>query len=191
MVKSAAIQQEFQAIQTSLEVLEPLDQVQRQFAISMILSRLGMSASTSLPGAPPSTPPAGGGAADAARLSNVTAKEFIKSKAPSTDLERFVCLAYYLTRSPETSSFSTRDIRRLNTEAACQDFANAAATATNAVKQSKFLSLAGGGKKRITTRGEALVEALPDREKVKEALAATPRVKSRRRGAKKTGKASK
>jgi hypothetical protein len=194
MAKSAAIQQEFQAIQTSLEVLEPLDPVQRQFAISMILSRLQMSAPVpAMSGGAPSPLHPGataGGAGGAAGIGGMTVKDFIKSKAPRTDLERFICLAYYLTHASETSNFSTRDITKVNTEAACQDFSNAAATATNAVNQSKFLSLAGGGKKRITTRGEALVEALPNRERVKEALAAAPRVKKRKRR-KKTGKASK
>ena len=42
MPKSSVITQEFQAIQAALEALEPLDTTQRQFAVSMILSRLGM-----------------------------------------------------------------------------------------------------------------------------------------------------
>jgi len=42
--KASVITQEFQAIQAALEVLEPLDPTQRQFAVSMILSRLRMEA---------------------------------------------------------------------------------------------------------------------------------------------------
>ncbi len=117
-------------------------------------------------------------------------KDFLKHKAPTTDLERFICLAYYLTHGQDTPNFTTREITKLNTDAHGEDFSNAAATAMNAVKQSKYLSSAGGGKKRITTRGESLVDALPDRAKVKEVLAAAPR-RGKKRGRAKKSKAAK
>ena len=53
MAKNSVITVEFKAIQTSLEALEPLDETQRRFAISMILARLGMdgtAASAQVPG---------------------------------------------------------------------------------------------------------------------------------------------
>jgi hypothetical protein len=186
--KSSVITQEFQAIQTALEALEPLDPVQRQFAVSMILSRLGIGGT---PGAAPGTEapaPVAAGAASAGTtgLGGIGVKEFLKQKAPTTELERLVCLAYYLTHSMNISSFMTKEIKKLNTEAHGMDFSNAAATATNAVRQSKFLSGASGGKKRITTRGEAVVEAMPDRAKVKEVLAVSQRSGKRRRGPKKS-----
>lgn len=187
MPKPSIITQEFQAIQTALEVLEPLNTAQRDFAVSMILSRLGMG---SAPGAalpaeshPPAAPGVGGGAAT--DLDKISAKEFLKRKAPTTDLERLVCLAYYLTHAQDRASFTTRDITLLNAEAHGTDFSNAAATAMNAVRQSKLLSTAASGKKRINTRGEGLVEALPDRTKAKEALTAS------RSGRKKRGRAKK
>jgi hypothetical protein len=102
-------------------------------------------------------------------------KDFLKHKAPVTDLERFICLAYLLMHGMNTLSFTTREITKLNADAHGTDFSNAAATAMNAVTQSRFLSRAGGGKKRITTLGEAVVEALPDRAKMKEVLASAPR----------------
>ena len=192
MAKSSVITQEFQAIQASLEALEPLDPTQRQFAVAMILSRLGMGG---IPGVAPGAgaPPLGaGGAASTGvtSLGNINVKEFLKQKAPTTDLERFVCLAYYLTHAMDTPSFTTKQITKLNTDAHGTDFSNAAATAMNAVKQSKYLSRAGGGKKRITTRGEAVVDAMPDRAKVKEVLAAAPR-RGKKRGRPKKGKAAK
>jgi hypothetical protein len=70
------------------------------------------------------------------------------------------------------------------------NFSNAAATAMNAVNQSKYLSRASGGRKRITTRGEAVVDAMPDRAKVKEVLAAGRR-SGKKRGRPKKGKAAK
>ena len=180
MGKQSVITVEFKAIQTSLEVLEPLDETQRRFAISMILTRLGMEGAGGLPrvasgavnagmhGAGTGAAAAGGGGGD---IKDLTSKDFLKQKQPRTDLERFACLAYYLTHARDLAEFSTRDITKLNGEAHGPNFTNAAATAQNGMKQSKFFSKAGGGKKRITTLGEAVVEALPSAEAVKEALA--------------------
>lgn len=50
--------------------------------------------------------------------------------------------------------------------------------ARNAVQQ-EYLSLAGGAKKQITARGDALVDALPDRNLVKDALGRMPARKRR------------
>lgn len=192
MPKSSVITQEFQAIQAALEALEPLDPTQRQFAVSMILSRLGMGGTPGTApgaGAPPSVA-AGAASAGVTGLGGIGVKEFLKQKAPTTDLERLVCLAYYLTHAMNTPSFSTKEITKLNTDAHGMDFSNAAATAMNAVNQSKYLSSASGGRKRITTRGEAVVEAMPDRAKVKEVLAAGRR-SGKKRGRPKKGKAAK
>jgi hypothetical protein len=185
--KSSVITQEFKAIQISLEALEPLEATQRQFAVTMILSRLGMAGApvvgtTAGAESGGTRAPANAGLADhsssPARLGSV--KDFLKSKAPTTDRERLICLAYYLTHARDNGNFSTRDITKLNAEAHGADFSNPAATAMNCVNQSKFLSAAGGGKKRITTLGEAVVEALPDQAKVKEVLAGAPRRRKKR-----------
>jgi hypothetical protein len=178
MAKESAITVEFKAIQTSLEALEPLDDTQRRFAVSMILARLGMDGAAGhlrvapgvghvgAPGA--GSPPPG----TTGNIKDLSAKDFLKQKQPRTDLERFTCLAYYLTHAQGITQFSTRDVTKLNGEAHGPNFTNAAATAQNGMKQSRFFSKAGGGKKRITTLGEAVVEALPSAEAVKEALSA-------------------
>ena len=192
MPKSSIITQEFQSIQAALEALEPLDPTQRQFAVSMILSRLGMGGTLGVAPGAGIPPPVAAGAASThvTGLGGIGVKEFLKQKAPTTDLERFICLAYYLTHSMDTPSFTTREITKLNADAHGMDFSNAASTAMNAVKQSKYLSSASGGKKRITTRGEGVVEAMPDRAKVKEFLAASQHSGTKRRRPKK-GKAAK
>lgn len=103
----------------------------------------------------------------------IGAREFLAQKSPRSDTERTACLAYYLTKFRNTSQFKTIDITRLNTEAAQPKLANASYTARNAVDQ-QYLALAGAGKKQITIRGEALVEALPDRNVVRDALEKNP-----------------
>lgn len=104
---------------------------------------------------------------------SVTAKQFMAEKQPKSDMERLTCLAYYLTHNKQVITFKTVELTHLNVEAAQPKLSNASATARNAVDQ-QYLALAGGGKKQITQRGEALVNALPDRNAVKEALTQHP-----------------
>ena len=104
------------------------------------------------------------------RADSNTPKPFMTGKRPTTDMEKVTCLAYYLTHHRGTNVFKTKDLSDLNIEAAQQKLSNPSATARNAVNHG-LLTLAGGGRKQITPRGEAVVEALPDRDKVKAAMA--------------------
>jgi hypothetical protein len=98
-------------------------------------------------------------------------KQFLAQKKPKNNNERVACLAYYLTHNRNTSSFKTKDIRKLNIDAAQPRFSNPASSVTAATSTHRYLSSAGGGNKQITALGEAVVEALPDREKVSAAIA--------------------
>ena len=157
----------------------------------MILSRLGI-ASQDTSDAPPesrraSATPRTSGESEGI-VHGETIKDFLKRKLPKTESERLICIAYYLTHASNTSEFSTKDINTLNGEAHQSAFANASVTIGNAVRHSKFLCAGSDGKKKITTTGEALVEALPDREKVSEALKA---IRPRSAKSKKKSKRSK
>jgi hypothetical protein len=101
-----------------------------------------------------------------------TAKTFVAGKRPTTDVERIACLAYYLTHFRDTPQFNAKDLANLNAEAAQPKMGNITRAVNNATHQNRFLSQAGSGKKQITVIGEALVEALPDRNRVKEAFEA-------------------
>lgn len=96
-------------------------------------------------------------------------KMFMAVKKPSSETERIICLAYYLTNFRSTPAFKTKDLSKLNTEAAQPLFSNATAFARNA-DNAGYLAKAGGGSKQITTLGEAIVAALPNREDVKSAI---------------------
>ena len=109
-----------------------------------------------------------------------TPMEFMTSRRATTDMERVTCLAYYLKHKRDTPVFKTKELTELNIEAAQPKLSNPSATSRNAVTHG-YLSLAGGGQKQITARGEALVTALPDREKVQESLNAIPFRKLRKR----------
>ena len=181
MAAESVITKEFDAIKTCLEALVPLDANQRTFVLKMVLTRLGMSSAEvsehprqGASGSSNSGPKSPEG--QEGIIGGETIKDFLKRKLPKTEAERLVCIAYYLTHASNTSEFSTRDINTLNSEAHQPAFANASVTIGNAVRQSRFLCQASNGQKKITTVGEALVEALPDREKLSDAVnAARPR----------------
>jgi hypothetical protein len=108
-----------------------------------------------------------------------TAKSFAASKRPSTDVEKVAVSAFYLTYQEATPHFKTVDLERVTTDAAIE-ISNFARAVDNATRQSKFLAKAGSGKKQITSLGEAIVNALPDREKVSAALKEGPARKKRK-----------
>ncbi|MCX5852913.1 MAG: hypothetical protein NT072_12825 [Deltaproteobacteria bacterium] len=109
----------------------------------------------------------------------ISPKEFIMEKEPETDVERVVCLSYYLAHYRDVRHFKTSDISNINTEAAQRKFANTAYVVNNAT-QSGYLAQAPGNSKQLSAMGEQYVEALPDR-----ALAKSVALKSRSRRAKK------
>jgi hypothetical protein len=118
-------------------------------------------AASTTPPASPATPGTGSG---------TTPKQFIAQKRPENNYERVACLAYYLTHSRNTPHFKTTDITKLNTEAAGH-ISNPSLAVMHATATYHYLSAAGGGKKQLTSLGEAVVEALPDRATVKAAIA--------------------
>jgi hypothetical protein len=98
------------------------------------------------------------------------AKRFLVDKAPTSDVERVACLAYYLTHFRGTPHFKTSDISALNVEAAARQFSNAAFAVNNATN-SGYLVPSVKGAKQLSAAGERFVEALPDRLAAREAMA--------------------
>jgi hypothetical protein len=110
----------------------------------------------------------------------ISPKEFLLKKQPRTDVERVACLAYYLTHYREQPHFKTLDISKLNTEAAQIKLSNPASAVDNAATYG-YLTQATRGSKQLSAPGEKYVEALPDREAARVAMAsARPRKKSKR-----------
>ncbi len=121
-------------------------------------------------------------------IESMSPKAFMALRKPSSEIERIVCLAYYLNHNRSIGAFKTKDLTKLNTEAAQPSFSNPTVFARNA-ETAGYLAKAGGGSKQISDLGEKLVNALPDREKVKEVLADYRASKARR--PKKTRKTTK
>lgn len=100
---------------------------------------------------------------------DMSAKEFLREKSPKTDIERVVCLAYYLTHYKDTPHFKTLDLSNLNTEAAQPKFSNAAFSVVNATNAG-LLVPAVKGSKQLSAAGELFVQALPDRDAAKASI---------------------
>lgn len=114
----------------------------------------------------------------------LSVKEFLMKKQPRTDVERVACLAYYLTHYMDQRHFKTVDISRLNTEAAQLRFANPAFAVANAANLG-YLAPATKGNKQISAAGEVFVDALPDRDAARAAMAsARPKRRQKKNHAK-------
>jgi hypothetical protein len=185
MATKAEYQSDVDALGTVLDALSKLQVAGQQWVLDTAAARLHISvpsAGQRLKNLPPSdsgaTPPAN------TNLGDLKPKEFVKHKAPNSDVDRVACLAFYLTNVRQTPAYAARDLSTLNTEAAGPRF-NMSRALDNATRLSCYLTSAGKGKKQITTLGEDVVEALPDYAKVAEVLSAAKATKRRKAGKKK------
>ncbi len=111
---------------------------------------------------------------------NIGPKEFLREKAPHTDVERMACLAYYLAHYVNLAEFKTLDLIKLNTKAAHAKFTNAGRTTANALQYGYFAQAHKKGYRQLSAAGEEYVLALPDRQAAKAAMGRI-RPKSKRR----------
>ena len=167
---------EVKAMDLALGALSGLEPDEQKRILVWLIDKLKLSGSVSLgvPAAGSSPAPQLGGAPiGSGPGSGLTPKQFMAQKKPKTDAERMTCLAYFMTHQRGTTQFKTKELTDLNKEAAGTPFSNAGVAVNNAALI-HYMTAAGGGAKQITVRGEAVVEALPDREKVKAALEENP-----------------
>lgn len=163
------------AMKAVLQALAPLEQEERARVITFVVSKMKISNTPHTSQVRTGTsqmavmlPPASG-----ADLS-VTPKVFLAQKKPLNAVERVACLGYFLAHHRGLTKFRNEDLMNLNDEAAQPRIGNIAQTVKNAIVQSGYLAADGEGLRQISARGEAIVQALPDREGVKAAQAEFP-----------------
>lgn len=158
---------DFEALSTIVRVLKELDPDSQKRVLQSVQTFLGVSVGRSSNDVfnISATPSEGVFSRDL----TLSPKEFLRDKNPQTDVERVICLAYYLTHYRDTPHFKTVDISSLNTEAAQPKFSNTAVAVDNARKVG-YLVPATKGNKQISAIAEKFVEMLPDREAAREAI---------------------
>jgi hypothetical protein len=171
---SAGFSKELNALASVLKALSPLEEKAREFVIRTVVDRLNIVKTAIDPKKDQLNGSSSGrnGTSLTDSLEGIEPRRFLALKKPRTELERIVCLAYYLTHARSTPYFKTSDLTALNTEAAGGRFSNPSVTVNNATIQSRFFAPAGKeGKKQLTPLGEDYVRALPDFEAAKTVVA--------------------
>ena len=171
-----------------LAALSPLEEKDRSWVVASAVSSLSISATTIESSAAMMGNASAGAAAAAAEAARSVpgkpgtkehAKGWLRGKAPFNDLLRVACLGYYLLKFKDTPTFKTKDISAMNTEAAGTHISNASRSLDDATNKGKYFAPAGSGKKQLTGFGEEVVEALPDKEKLKEVEMRRPKKKKK------------
>jgi hypothetical protein len=96
-------------------------------------------------------------------------KTFLAQKRPDSFYERVACLVYFLEKFTGQAEVGTKDITKANSDARLSKLTNPAVFVKHATHTYGYLTPLGKRKFAISARGEAVVEALPDRAKVEEA----------------------
>jgi len=96
-------------------------------------------------------------------------KAFMAQKRPDGYPERIACLVYYLEKSEGRADVGTNDITKANSDARLSKLTNPAVFVKYATHNYGYLTSLGKRKFAISLRGEAVVDALPDRAQVEEA----------------------
>jgi len=189
--ESTAHMDDFESLKRIIDCLRPLDEDGQIRLIKSAITFLrldanfgGLRATTSQPTNSPSGFPQP--ASSFATRTEMSPKQFLNEKQPANDIERVVCLAYFLTHFRSMAEFKTLDISKLNTEAAQPKFSNPSVPVENATQRS-FLVATSGGNKQLGAVGEQFVQALPDRDAAKAVL---ERVRVRKPRKKRSGSAS-
>lgn len=168
MTALSGINAEVKALGIVLNAVEDLTEEQRQFVLRTAIGRFGIAESGAQPTkASSAINPANKIANTGVEPEASTPKLFMAAKRPMNDVQRIVCLAYFLTHQRTQQHFKTADLTKLNVEAASSKIGNPAQAVANATKISGYLTAVGGGKKQLTIHGEHVVNALPDQEAVR------------------------
>ena len=171
-MEKEAIEQEGIILQSIIELLSPLEKASQEKLVRTVITFLDLDTQSPKPISRQSHGNVSGTIQRESVFSGhkvLTPKKFMIEKSPQTEMEKAICLAYYLAHYHDMPHFKTVDISKLNTEAAQRKFTNASYAINNAVQSGYFVP-AIKGHKQISVMGERYVEALPNREEAKSAL---------------------
>jgi hypothetical protein len=188
---SSKADKEISAMDTAHAAISGLKPDEQSRVLAWLAQKLGVAPVAMTPRTPtinpPGSPASVGTGSTSNPILNQNPRTFMTQKRPSDFQERVACLAYCLTHFKNTPMFKTQDITKMNSEAGQSNLYNSTAFVNNSLR-CQYLSSAGGGRKQITPRGEAVVNALPNREAVTQALIDYPLAGGRKKKGKKKKK---
>jgi hypothetical protein len=160
-----------QAVEGVHSILLNLDAETRTRVLRAVEALLAMPE----PASPPTTstggaPSPGSSGHQPGILQNEKIAAFITRKHPIDTYQRLACLAYFLEHKEGKTDIFSKDLENANTEARQIRLANTTRVLDHAARRLGFFASSSRGKKRLTSRGVAVVEALPDQAAVKTAL---------------------
>ena len=150
---------EIRAMEAALAALQPLKPDERRRVLEWLWAKLDF-------GAPPADSGPGGGPS----VVRDGIKQFVKQKSPGDDVSRATTLAYFLEHARKLASYGYDELSQARVSAALPKF-NLSRAVANA-QRAGYLTTAGKhGMYQVTSTGEALVEAMPDTEAIKQVKA--------------------
>jgi len=158
-------------VHDALSPLEPETRVRVLQAVMTLLQIPPQITAGALQQAPPA-PVAGGQLG--VPVDTTTIDKFVARKRPTNTYQKLACLAYYLEHRENKVDLSVKDLRKGNTDARQSAISNISRFLDLATRSHGFFTAAGHGKKRLSTRGASVVDALPDQAAVKNALQQNP-----------------
>lgn len=179
---------EYDALKGVDELIEPLEPEERKRVFDYVngkykiyssqiavpnATQTGAFNSTMPPGVATSTAPVVAG--------NI--KSFVLAKRPKDPYEKIACIAYYLEKVEGLEALTRKNITQAFEDARLSPMSNPSLFINRTANTHGYLTPLGKNK-ALSPRGEALVDALPDREKANIALADHPvrgKSKSKRR----------
>jgi len=185
---------ELAAIEQLLSALEPLDRDARGRVIGYVFQRLGLAAPVSVGGGSPLHAPPSGVGEQAASVGGPTAtgphvldvRTFATQKAPSSQLERTVVVAFYLAElappAERKAEITGADLTKYQKQAGLGAPTNTRG-ALFAARHAGYLDSAGRGKYKLNAVGYNLVaHSLPSSAGPVPTPATSPRRTTRRAG---------
>lgn len=160
---------EMVAIANILKEMEKIDESGRAAALKFIITRLGIQSDSLATeqtqhhlseDIDTNSPPR-------KNISTQSIGDFIQNKKPANNYQLIACIGYYLEKVMNIKEFGTAEIREANSEARLPVISNITRDLKNTHYQYQFVIPAGKGKKKLSSYGIEVAEALPDQEKVK------------------------
>jgi hypothetical protein len=167
---------EVEAVNQVHQALEPFDPVARSRILRAVTSLLEVASNNGDRGFQIAPNPSIEGARSTITNTNTTSPlqtkidAFISERRPANTYQRLACLAYYLEHHDQKTDFTGKDLDKANSDARQPRISNMSMFLNDATNKYGFFTAVGGGKKRLTSRGAAVVQALPDQAAVKQAL---------------------